>query len=588
MNTTLRRRAAAAGATSLALIIVGCTGFAALDAESVDQVDLIGDARVSSTLCLGALVDTAGSQDFEPFGAGPACADEPVFEPPLENLRVRDAAQTTAAAVSTRDASRPTHEDVAEAMLAGIAFHQLLVSYRIPEGAEAPETIEAPVTVPEDVQESADESATLLREIMMGDIFDVPAFVRGVDEEDLVDVEFPETITLTRDDSLSDEMAEKAHAAEGQRWVGYVSEQVPLGLSGRVTVPAQFGLPTPAGDAPYAGPFEHRTMVGRRVAVTEDDLGSLLLMLDLVDFDDFFPYFLMSSSDLRSETRGLIGDEPTLEEEWDPQRAVDCDQDLDSLITGGEATVCGFDAPDGVSDDETLATNDLRVSGGTATAEQGQTASVPFTLRFAGPAATQSLALSGGTTLPFSTATARTTSWTPGANETRTELVDVPVPADARPGDYDVTFAAEVGGQVREAVGRVTVTRAAGVQQPAGVSQQQSLTPQRERLYVGRNGTVAFGYVCPTALGSACSSANASLWGMQSAGGARAAAAKRKLVKLASRTFRAKPGQRVRVKIKVGPKTRRYLVKAGRRMKGRLVVTVGGNRQSRSILLRRG
>jgi hypothetical protein len=70
------------------------------------------------------------------------------------------------------------------------------------------------------------------------------------------------------------------------------------------------------------------------------------------------------------------------------------------------------------------------------------------------------------------------------------------------------------------------------------------------------------------------------------AGGARAAQAR--TIPLGTKAFRAKPGQRVRVKLKVGPKTRARIVKAGRRMKASLVVKAGTNRQRRSVLLRRG
>ena len=586
MTKTLLRRLAVSGTAVLAVVLAGCTGFAAIDSESVDQVDLIGDARISTTLCLGALVDTGDSEDFEPFGQGPACLDEPAELPDRSGIRLREDATTVAARIA-RDATRPTHDDVAEAMLAGISFHQVLVSYRVPEDAEAPETIEAPVTVPEDVQEDADDMATELScALQEGHIFGGCYDERGLDEEeDLVHVDFPDTVTFTRSDSLSDEMAENGEAADGQRWVGYVSEQVPLGLTGHMTLPAEFGLPVPSDGSPYAGPFEHETVVGRRDAATEEDFKSLTLMLDLVDFDEgYFPFFRMGSENLRSAVRGLP---VPIFAEGDPDRPVDCDEGLDGEIFPDLPTVCGFETPEGVVDDETLATNDLRVSGGEATAEQGRTASVPFTLRFAGPAASRALALSGGTDLPFSAATARTGSWTPAADETRTELVDVPVPADARPGVYAVTFAAEVGGEMREATGRLTVTAAPGAPVVPQQQGEQSRSPQRERLYIGRKGTVAFGYVCPAQLGPACRKANAVLWGMRPSAGA-GAAAKGKLARLASKTFRAKPGKRVRVKIKVGKKTRRLLVKAGRRMNGRLVVTAGGNRQSRSILLRRG
>ena len=582
MTTNVRRRAAAAGAATLALIIAGCTGLAALDAESVDQVDLIGDARVNTTLCLGGLATMPfGSRGVEGPDPAPLCVDEPDIG--LGGVFLRSGA-AGASARTARDATRPTHADVAKAMVSGISFHQVLVSYRVPAGAEAPETIEAPVSVPEEYQETANELATGLYAALVGDIAEeVPldVFLGELNEDDLLDVEFPETVTFTRSDALGDQVSGSEGASADQRWVGYVSEQVPLGLTGRLTLPARFGLPVPADGSPYAGPFEHDTVVGRRDAVTKDDVGSLLLMLDLLMWDEGgLPFFMGSSEDARAAARGIS--DPFAAS--DPARPVDCDDEGGDVIGLPGGTVCAGATPDGVADDTTLATNDLRIIGGTVTADQGGTAAVPFTLRFAGPAATQALSLSGGTDLPFATATARNGSWTPAAGETRTEYVDVPVPADARPGVYDVVFAAEVGGQAREAVGRLNVTRASVAPQE---QEQRSRTPQRERLYVGRNGTVAFGYVCPASLGSACRNATATLWGRQ-AGGARAAAAKGKLVKLASKSFRAKPGKRVRVKVKVGPKTRRWLVKAGRRMNGRLVVTAGRNRQTRSILLRRG
>jgi hypothetical protein len=566
--------AAVAGAGTAALAFTGCAAvFSASD--QLSQVDQIGDARITSTLCLGLEASGIGTG---PLPIGPVLRGEGSDEPCLEyegytsdeedEIRSRAAAASRPADRRAIRAAGPTHADVVKGLL-NTGMSQVLLSYKVPAAAEAPETITGDVAIDEDFERDAQ---WLTDEILWPLAWSSPADIPAAPQ-----VEYPTSLTFTEDPSYA---AGLGDAGEGMKWVGYVSEQVPAVFAGDVTIDADFGA--------VAGDFPHVTNVGARLALSPADLETLALTADVYDID-LITWILgdLLSDDSGMIARGLdeIDEEPEtfreyLETVLGPNRPVDCDEDLDlPLIPSGYSTECAFTPADGIDVDGTLAVRDLAVTGGAATVEPGQTAQVPFELKLTGPAATAPVALSGGTNLPFSTATARTASWTPAANETRTELVDVPVPADARAGVYDVQFAAEVGDEIRQAVGRLTVARPA--QQP---QQQESRAPQLERLYIGRKGTVAFGYVCPAALGKACSSAEVTLSANLPQGGA----ATTKSVTIASKSFRAKPGQRVRVKVNVGPKMRKRIVKLGRRATGSLVVKAGTNRQNRSILFRRG
>jgi hypothetical protein len=577
LSTSLRRRlAAAVGAGTAALAFTGCAGVFATSDE-LSQVDQIGDARITSTLCLGVeamgmgigmgpipIVTRGGDAPEEP------CVEYEGFTPSEEDeLRSRAAAAPRPAERRTIRAAGPTHADVVNGLL-NTGVSQVLLSYKVPATAEAPASITGDIAIDEDFKRDAqfvtDVALWPLAWNSPGDIPDAP------------EVEYPTSLTFTEAPSYA---AELGDAGEGMKWVGYVSEQVPLAFAGDLTINADFGA--------VAGAFPHVTNVGARLALSPADLETLALTADVYDIE-FITWILgeLLSDEPELFARGLeaIEDEEPetfrdyLETVLGPNRPVDCDEELDlPLVGGGFSTSCSMDPAEGIDVSGTLGVRDVGITGGSATAEPGDNAAVPFELKATGPAATQSLSLSAGTNLPFSTATARTASWTPAANETRTELVDVPVPADARPGVYNVEFAAEVGGEIRRAVARLTVG--------APVQQQESRTPQLERLYIGRKGTVAFGYICPAQLGKACANAEATLWANLPAAGARAAA-KTKAVKIVSKTFRAKAGKRVRVTVKVGPKMKRRIVKLGRRATGSLVVKAGTNRQNRSILLRRG
>jgi hypothetical protein len=129
-------------------------------------------------------------------------------------------------------------------------------------------------------------------------------------------------------------------------------------------------------------------------------------------------------------------------------------------------TLCGRQ-----SGDATLALKDLRGSGGVASAAPGGTATVPFTLRYAGEAG-PTFALSATSAVGGETATPSAPALTPAAAGFQDLAVTVAVPAGATPGDYAVTLTASVGGQVRKAVGTLIVTGPAAGTAGAGAGTQ--------------------------------------------------------------------------------------------------------------------
>jgi hypothetical protein len=582
------------------------TSLPALQDTGAEQLDAIGDVRLSTTVCLGALGGDVTSPPLEGQG-GPSCQDRrqdalDLLDCDLAGVPLNCDAGGSGEARRTRRGGT-THADVAKAAFDGVSLQQVLVSYRVPAGAIAPDEIEAAVAEDAEHTEALGDRATCVYQ----KIRSIIPVETDQSCEELVSEgtprqvpEFPDTVALTRSDSLAAGLDELEPAPAGQKWVGYVSEQIPWALTGSMTVNADFGLPRPAGGTPYAGPFEHATRLGLRSATTDRDVDTQRLLRDaaqhlgLVIDDDFS--FRDARGGAPQPVTAELGD-------YAPDRAVDCDEELppvellDDVSTGGlvtavpaDSTVCAFPPPNGLDTEGTLATGDLRVTGGAASAEQGQVAAVPFTLDYEGAAAPVALDLHGESDVPFSSATTLA-SWKPGAGQDRTESVRVAVPDDARPGVYDVLLQVGSGDEVREAVGRLTVTARARAEQVRTITERFETTKALtvERLFVGRDGSVAFGFVCPAELAAACEKGVADVLASASAlnrAGA-AAAGPAKMKKLGSAKFRAKPGKRVRVKVTLGRSGRKAIAK-GRRIDARLVLRVGKYKQVRKISLRRG
>lgn len=597
----------------------------ALKGDAPAQQDVIGDVRITTEICLGAFSGGTGEITRVAKGIGSSCKDQ--TEAALAMIDGRTTGSLPTGTAATRRARRaaPTHADVAKAGFSEVSLGQVLVSYRVPEGSAAPETLSGAVEDDAAFTAELSDRATCLfaqmKSLYTG--INCGALPEGTPRQE---VEFPEAVGFTRSDSLSAELEAADPAGDGQKWVGYISEQVPWALTGVLTVHADFGLPVPEDGSTFEGPFEHETRMGLRSSVTQRDVDAQELLHDAAmwlsaqnDIDDpcdfFGPEYPGCDGNViifRDGKRIANAVEPVTKvvADYDPARAVDCDEQMppvhlvdDRDDTPGSVTaapvpttICSLEAPEGVVADLPLETRDLRVEGGAVSAEQGQTAAVPFTLDYDGPAG-GALELTGETDLPFSSATTLS-EWTPAADEQRTETVAVPVPADARPGVYEVVLSVGSGDAVRTAVGRLTVTAKKVAGTPATAlpePEQRVVTIDRfttlvvERLFVGRDGSVAFGFVCPADLADACQRGVAEVLASGAAlkRASAAAAGPAKMKRLGSTRFTSQPGKRTRVKVKLG-RTGRKAIAKGRRIDARLVLRVGKFKQVRKITLRRG
>jgi hypothetical protein len=468
---------------------------------------------------------------------------------------------------------------------------------RVPAGATPPETLTAEVEIVKTVPSSPQENTELGR--------------RGAGGPTT------KTITFTRSASLEEELPKWYDAAgplapvwdgeglvrDGQQLAGYVSEVVDGAIAGDLEITGAFGLPDgPEAGKPYTGPFNHLSVLGSRWAGEEED------------FAAFFSYFTGGQ---------LIGSGRGTDFSLDPERDVDCSPtsiggpartlraartaarsmrgaergvflpDLEDLIFGFgqlDFTICdtarflGGGVPvdeNGVPIDpfagEDLATRDLRVVGGEAFAEQGQTASVPFTVRGAGPEG-GSLSYSATSAVAGATLGAPAADTFPGAGD-HGRTVTVKVPADAAPGTYDVVLAVTSGKASREAKGKVVV-----LSKPAQQEQQQPqagtptppapLSPrQRERLYMDGEGDLNMGLLCGTN-GLQCGSLRIDVLGPKAGIAPTATTAqvrKPRLLRIGRGSAKASAGQRSAAKAKLFPKARRALMR-GRRITGLVVV----------------
>jgi hypothetical protein len=290
------------------------------------------------------------------------------------------------------------------------------------------------------------------------------------------------TATLTRKPSLDETLEQTRPAPAGQRWVGYISpalgeaaqpEEEPsdvaaglaraakadalpaAGGSGDWTVAADFRFPRGDGGLPSPSSFGHAVVGGVRMAYpeaiydgvdpsglhsAEESFGLQLLDTRPVDCQEYraFPYLQAYGQSLD----GLDEDESGL-----------------PLIP---TTACGR-----TSTGDTLALKDLRGSGATASVAPGQTATVPFTLRYVGDAG-PTFALTATTAVPGASATPAPTSLTPAAAGFQDASVAVAVPAGTAPGPYTVTLSATVAGQTRTAQGTIDVTAPPATSSGAG------------------------------------------------------------------------------------------------------------------------
>jgi hypothetical protein len=291
------------------------------------------------------------------------------------------------------------------------------------------------------------------------------------------------TVTLKRKRSLDETLEHTRPAAAGLRWVGYISpvvgaaatfkdtnlvaahllhaSETPLGApadpaTGDWSAEADFRAGRGEGGFPVPTRFGHAVIGGTRLAYPEalydgvdatapgvadaDRFGLQLLDTRPVDCQELreFPYTQLFAQSLQALAEAPSG--------------------LPLLPT----TLCG--RPSG---EAALALKDLRGSGGVVPVAPGGTATVPFTLRYAGePGPT--FALSATSAVPGATATPSTPALTPAAAGFHDVGIAVAVPAGTPSGDYAVTLIATVGGQVRTAVGMLSVTAPAATGSTTG------------------------------------------------------------------------------------------------------------------------
>lgn len=430
-------------------------------------------------------------------------------------------------------------EDQCPATVASLEGEQVLVAYRVPAGTTGPATIAGAAkkadgaSVPVTFRRSA-AYATALADL-----------VKGEDHEE--------------------------YAKAGTTWIGYIGEPVGDAATGDVTITADL-------EAPASTPFEHLTVVGHRVLEGEGD--------GVVGADRAAARRAVARGTVRGVTtrefdRAVrLGGIPYLDDEGlTPDRALDCDESREvgiSIIGLPAQDRLGFveDVPttECITDPDkpkatTTELRDLTVAGGEGFAEQGSTASVPFTLKTTGPAAAEPVAklaattaLTGATAVPAVAETAL-----PAGDLGRT--VDVAVPATAAPGTYDVVLTATVGDAVRTATGKVVV-----LPKPAAPPAPAPIV--RDNLYMGADGSIAFGWVCPPLCGDLQADVLTTKAGIAPRA-TTAAAQKPRLLRVGRQDFKAASGKRTRAKVKLYPKAQGAL-KKGKALKALVVVRQGG------------
>ncbi len=114
---------------------------------------------------------------------------------------------------------------------------------------------------------------------------------------------------------------------------------------------------------------------------------------------------------------------------------------------------------DSTSDSNEVARDLGVLDGAVATGQAGGVETLPFLVRYAGPATPAAdFRLSASTQLPGATAAVTPATLVPASNSPNLVSVAVGIPAGARPGKYEVTLTARLAnGQVRSGTGTLTV-----------------------------------------------------------------------------------------------------------------------------------
>jgi hypothetical protein len=230
------------------------------------------------------------------------------------------------------------------------------------------------------------------------------------------------TVPLVESPSYAAELQRLSPAPAGSTWRGFISNTINYDTTSTLqsfTVRMLYQLQRPADGGPYAGPFESRFTVGARTVTATAPAGRPVAC--------------------GPSLRALHDDDPSpTTDAWNI-----CED------SGGTSFFSSL--------------RDLGIlSGASATGPQGGLVTMPFTVRYAGaPTSQVTFRLSAASTLPGAlfAVTPSTLVPLPGS-ATTIARVGIGVPADARPGSYDVTLTAVVNGQTRQSVGTLRVTAA--------------------------------------------------------------------------------------------------------------------------------
>lgn len=223
-------------------------------------------------------------------------------------------------------------------------------------------------------------------------------------------------VTFALSPTYAAELQRLSPAPAGTRWVGYISPTINYTTAGGPQtgrLRLLLGLERPADGGPYRGGVSSAMFVGSRLVT------------------------------------------PTAS----PSRPVTCGSSL-TTVNNADTTICG-DGSGGFG----TGTRDLGILAAPAQAVvQGGLATFAFPLRYAGVSSPQAnFSLSAGSTLPGGLYAVTPDAYQPPNEGSAEARVAVGVPAGARPGSYDVTLTARLGGQVRTATATLTVREA-----PAG------------------------------------------------------------------------------------------------------------------------
>ncbi len=250
------------------------------------------------------------------------------------------------------------------------------------------------------------------------------------------------SVTLSESPSYADELQRLSPGPSGSTWRGFISNTINYDTASALqsfSVRLLYQLQRGTDGGPYAGPFATRYVVGARTVTA-------------------------TAPATRPVACG-----PSL-------RAL---HDDDPSPTTDAWNIC--EDSGGSSLESSL--RDLGILfGASASAPQGGLASMPFTLRYVGaPAPGATFRMWASSTLPGALFAVTPATFVPFQGVgTTVARVGIGVPADARPGTYDVTLSAVLNGQIRESIGTLRVTAAPPA--PSGTAAGSGRATARLRL----------------------------------------------------------------------------------------------------------